>query len=251
VAAKLDPAGACPRRDAVKREDIIERAIELEAQAEALLALAGDLREHAYGLATGTSAQRGRVTLETARDLARELGEFTTHEFATALTRRCGVGRASGLVWRRKLLENDPPMIEATNLRRASETARSFTPGTVYRYRRPESSAGPARERRATPEEEVAAEFKEHRVNGHTTRSATKHGSIGAIARRIKDDTIRELVTVADETEGWRVLLPKRNGGYIKLIPPEGPMLSLPFTPSDHRTPLNCRAQARRAGLDV
>lgn len=47
------------------------------------------------------------------------------------------------------------------------------------------------------------------------------------------------------EDQGWRI---DRRGKHVKCKPPSGPIVTVPSTPSDHRSLLNSRAQLRRAG---
>ena len=50
------------------------------------------------------------------------------------------------------------------------------------------------------------------------------------------------------EAQGWRIDRGKR---HFKCKAPNGGLVTIPSTPSDHRALLNARAQLRRAGADL
>lgn len=64
---------------------------------------------------------------------------------------------------------------------------------------------------------------------------------------KLKGET-KKLALVAQE-QGWRVEATK--GGHVRFVPPQGRVVIVSKTPSDHRSILNSRALLRRQGLKV
>jgi predicted RNA binding protein YcfA (HicA-like mRNA interferase family) len=59
---------------------------------------------------------------------------------------------------------------------------------------------------------------------------------------------VKELVKAARQ-QGWRVEI--RGGGHVSYYSPEGTVVFGPLTPSDYRALRNCKAELRRAGLQL
>ena len=110
-------------------------------------------------------------------------------------------------------------------------------PAPVYQYVQAEAKIT-ARPKRVPVEVEVSQRFHEPR-NGGKAR--------GRKRRRVGNPEVREMLRVA-EANGCRV---KSGSGHFSVYAPNGKIVTLPSTPSDHRSVLNCRSQMRRAGIPV
>lgn len=164
------------------------------------------------------------------RHVARKLSSFTVTELEQAL----GVSRPTADKAVRRMVSQG--IVEDSGLRRKHDGP--GRPAPVYRYVRVEDN----RERVKRPPVEVEAVRDMHigRPSG-PVKSTGKQP-------RVADPEIRRLVEAA-KRHGCRV--EKKGSGHLAVYAPNGDIVNLPFTPSDHRAVLNCRSQLRRAGVRV
>ena len=165
------------------------------------------------------------------RHVARKLGSFTTAE----LQDRLGVSRPSAGKAVRKMLTQG--IVRDTGLRRKHDGP--GRPTTVYEYV-PAGKGGPLPAKQVPVEVEAARQMPAPPPRGKPVAGTRK--------RRITDPEMRALVDAARK-DGCTIT--STGSGHIHVKTPDGKTVSLPFTPSDHRSFLNCRAELRRAGVNV
>ncbi|NUP12907.1 MAG: hypothetical protein HOW73_43260 [Polyangiaceae bacterium] len=66
---------------------------------------------------------------------------------------------------------------------------------------------------------------------------------------RNSDGFLRNLIDVAEETEGWRVETTR--GGHLRFIPPQGEPIIAAGTPGSSKALVALRSKLRRLGLPV
>lgn len=162
-----------------------------------------------------------------ARHVARKLGSFTTSELQAKLA----VSRVTAAREVQKMLDHGT--IRDTKLRRKHDGP--GRPAPVYEY--VQAPATITSRPRQTPVELEAIKTIPTAKGGHRKR------------RRITNPEIRKLVA-ACRSAGCRIN-ENAGSGHIVVYTPSGGIVNLPFTPSDHRAVRNCRAELKRAGVNV
>ena len=166
------------------------------------------------------------------RHVARKLGSFTITEMSEAM----GVSRPTADKAVRKMIERGT--VEDTGLRRKHNG--SGRPAPVFQY---VTIDAPTRARPKRTPVEVEA-IQDMRIGRPAPPASAPSGK----KPRVADPEIRRLVEAA-KRHGCRV--ERKGSGHLAVYAPNGDIINLPFTPSDHRAVLNCRSQLRRAGVGV
>lgn len=164
------------------------------------------------------------------RHVARKLGSFTVTEMSEAM----GVSRPTADKAVREMVKRGT--VEDTGLRR--KHGGSGRPAPVFQY---VTIDAPTRARpKRTPVEIEAVQDMRIGRPAPPPPSGKKP--------RVTDPEIRRLVEAA-KRHGCRV--ERKGSGHLAVYAPNGDIINLPFTPSDHRAVLNCRSQLRRAGVSI
>lgn len=169
------------------------------------------------------------VEVDDPRVVVRRLDTFTVTELQHAL----GRSRPHALSVVKRLVEQG--VVRDTGLARKHDGP--GRPAPVFQYV-PIDTPNRPREKRTPVEVEVSRNFRPAR------------GKIMETGRtiRVTNPDVRKLVDVARDS-GCRV--ENTSGGHIRVYAPDGSVVSLPSTPSDHRSVKNARSKMRRAGIPV
>ena len=193
------------------------------------LALASDEVGEAEALAAIVDAHRPVPNGTDPRVLARRMGSFTITEFEEAV----GRSRPTVIAIINRLV--DQGVIEDSGLRRKHDGP--GRPAVVYQAVAINARLH-ERKKRLPPEVEVRHTFTKMPVVG-TGPSGRKP--------RLANSEVRKLVGIA-KSNGCRVQM---TANHIKVFAPNGRIVLLPSTPSDHRALLNVRSELRKAGIPV
>lgn len=172
-----------------------------------------------------------------ARNVMRRMDRLTVPELAEEIS--------AGYAQARAILET---MVEKGWVRKTQRTVRTSPaqgrPADLYEYIPPPRPGGRfSRERRRTPEEVAAAEFKDFMVKRGAPIAGTKK-------RRGVRDEVRALLALVDAAEGW-YYESTQNNHYLVYHPDGYPVTTVPSTPSDWRSLPNALADMKRAGMPV